>query len=86
MFIIVDLPEPDGPMTATKSPAATSKSTPRSAWKLASPVPNVLVTPRSSMTGAARLTGTADGSSTTGALRGELARDHQGAFAQRIAR
>ena len=28
----VDLPDPDGPMTATSSPAWTARSTPRSAW------------------------------------------------------
>ncbi len=54
MFIIVDLPDPDGPMIATKSPAATSKSTPRKAWKLAAPEPKVLVTPRSWISGAPR--------------------------------
>jgi hypothetical protein len=31
MFINVDLPEPDGPMTETNSPASAEKSTPRSA-------------------------------------------------------
>jgi len=31
MFIVVDLPDPDGPITATKSPAAMSRSTPLSA-------------------------------------------------------
>ena len=31
-FISVDLPEPDGPMIATYSPAATASETPRRAW------------------------------------------------------
>jgi hypothetical protein len=39
MFIAVDLPEPDGPMTATKSPSLTSRSMPLSAWKAMAPVP-----------------------------------------------
>ena len=33
----VDLPEPDGPITATNSPAAMSRLTPRSAWTSCSP-------------------------------------------------
>ena len=52
MFIVVDLPEPDGPMTATKSPRAIARSTPFSAWNAAAPVPKVLVIPSSSMIGA----------------------------------
>ena len=32
MFMIVDLPEPDGPMIATNSPSSTDRSMPRSAW------------------------------------------------------
>ena len=39
MFIVVDLPEPDGPITATKSPAAMSRSTPFSAWNAVAPSP-----------------------------------------------
>ena len=31
MFMNVDLPEPDGPMTATNSPASIVTDTPRSA-------------------------------------------------------
>jgi hypothetical protein len=34
-FIAVDLPEPLGPITATKSPASMRRLTPRSAWKAA---------------------------------------------------
>src|SRR3984957_17547922 len=37
MCIRVDLPEPDGPMNATKSPSLTRKLTPRSAWTARSP-------------------------------------------------
>ena len=53
MFIIVDLPEPDAPITATNSPGMTSRSMPLSAWNAVSPVPKVLVTPRSAMIGPA---------------------------------
>ena len=35
----VDLPEPDGPMTAVSSPSATVTETPRSAWTAVSPAP-----------------------------------------------
>src|SRR3954465_3486858 len=51
MFIVVDLPEPDAPMIATKSPAATSRSTPLSAWNAAGPSPKRLVMPRSAISG-----------------------------------
>src|SRR5262252_1329488 len=37
MFIIVDLPEPDGPMMATYSPSAMSRLTPSSAWTFSVP-------------------------------------------------
>ena len=37
MFMQVDLPEPEGPMIATNSPAAISKETPRSACTATSP-------------------------------------------------
>ena len=39
MFMAVDLPEPEGPMMATNSPRAMERSTPASAWTLASPWP-----------------------------------------------
>jgi hypothetical protein len=39
MFIAVDLPDPEGPMIATNSPAVNVRSTPSSAWTAASPVP-----------------------------------------------
>ncbi len=39
MCISVDLPEPEGPMTATSSPELTSMSTPRSASTAVSPSP-----------------------------------------------
>ena len=38
MCISVDLPEPDGPMTATYSPAAMSKETPRRASTSSDPL------------------------------------------------
>ncbi len=34
MCMNVDFPEPDGPMTATNSPASSARSTPRSACTL----------------------------------------------------
>ena len=37
-FISVDLPEPDGPMTATYSPFWISKLTPRRAWISSAPI------------------------------------------------
>jgi hypothetical protein len=37
-FIIVDLPEPDGPMMATKSPSSISSDTPSSARTSWSPM------------------------------------------------
>ena len=39
MCISVDLPEPDGPMTAVSWPLAIPRSTPRSAWTVVSPWP-----------------------------------------------
>ena len=39
MCIRVDLPEPDGPITAVSSPLATSTETPRSASTAVSPSP-----------------------------------------------
>ena len=44
-FSSVDLPQPDGPITATNSPAAMSRSTPRRARTGASSASNVLRTP-----------------------------------------
>ena len=38
MFINVDLPEPEGPMMATNSPASIENDTPSSARTSASPV------------------------------------------------
>jgi hypothetical protein len=37
MVMKVDFPDPDGPMTATISPARISTETPRSAWTVYSP-------------------------------------------------
>jgi hypothetical protein len=39
MFINVDLPDPDEPITATYSPARTWRDTPRSACTAVSPMP-----------------------------------------------
>ena len=38
MFMNVDLPEPEGPMTATNSPGATSSETPSRARTSVSPI------------------------------------------------
>ena len=38
MFIIVDFPDPDAPMIATKSPRSTTSVTPRSAKTSTSPI------------------------------------------------
>ena len=46
----VDLPQPDGPITATNSPALTVTSTPRSARTGAFSASNVLRTPRATNT------------------------------------
>src|SRR6185436_7940952 len=51
MCIRVDLPEPEGPMIASDSPASTSRSMPRSACTACAPASYTLVTPRSRMTG-----------------------------------
>jgi hypothetical protein len=39
MFMQVDFPEPDGPITATNSPSAMVRSIPASAATRASPLP-----------------------------------------------
>jgi hypothetical protein len=39
MCMSVDLPEPDGPITAMSSPAATVSETPRTASTALSPLP-----------------------------------------------
>ena len=39
MCISVDLPEPDGPITAVSWPLATSTETPLSAFTVVSPLP-----------------------------------------------
>jgi hypothetical protein len=43
MFINVDLPEPDGPMMAIKSPVLIFKSTPSRALIVDEPLPKVFV-------------------------------------------
>src|SRR4051812_36590827 len=49
MFIRVDLPDPDEPITATYSPADTLSDTPLRACTAVPPPPYVLVTPRRSI-------------------------------------
>src|SRR3954468_12213357 len=49
MFMAVDLPEPDGPMIATNSPAPMRRLTAVSAETAASPEPNTLPTSWNSM-------------------------------------
>ena len=51
MFIAVDLPDPLGPMIATNSPAAMSRSIPFKAINSAWPLPYTLVTPRRRISG-----------------------------------
>ena len=50
MCISVDLPEPDGPMTAVALPGAMSTETPRSASTAVSPSPYRRVTSRATTT------------------------------------
>src|SRR3954463_10923220 len=54
MCISVDLPEPDGPVTATNSPASTSRLAPRSARTVMSPTWYVLTRSRIEITGIER--------------------------------
>ena len=49
MFISVDLPEPDGPMMATTSPASTRSDTPRRADTSTVPILYSLATSRTSI-------------------------------------
>ncbi len=44
MFIRVDLPEPDGPITATDSPSLMVSETSRRAWTSTSPIRYTLLT------------------------------------------
>ena len=53
--MVVDLPEPDGPITATNAPCSTCISTPFSAWKAAGPDPKVLVIPSNEISGVVSL-------------------------------
>lgn len=50
MCMNVDLPEPDGPVTATNSPRWTSRLTPRSAFTSTSPTMYVFTRLRTEMT------------------------------------
>ena len=49
----VDLPQPDGPMSETNSPAPIVRSIPSSAVTAVGPVPNVLPAPETATTGRA---------------------------------
>jgi hypothetical protein len=49
MFIAVDFPEPECPITATNSPFSMTSETPRSARTSTSPIWYVLVTSSSAM-------------------------------------
>ena len=51
MFIMVDFPDPDGPMTDSISPLSTERLTPRRASTLTRPIWYVFVTSRMAMTG-----------------------------------
>src|SRR3954470_4700779 len=51
MYIKVDLPDPDGPITAVSCPAGTSRDTPRSASTADSPSPKRRVTSQAPTTG-----------------------------------
>src|SRR5260370_14753121 len=50
MFIKLDLPDPDGPLTAINSPDEISNETPRRAWTLLCPSTYVLWTSCTTMT------------------------------------
>ena len=63
MCISVDLPEPDGPVTARNSPCPTSSDTPRSARTSTSPTVYVLTRLRTEMTGASYTANVINGSS-----------------------
>ena len=39
IFMVVDLPDPEAPMTATNSPPDTTRSTPFKAWNAVAPDP-----------------------------------------------
>src|SRR4051812_16952728 len=78
MCISVDLPEPDGPVTATNSPASTSRFAPRSARTVTSPTWYVLKRSRIEITGiscslpsAAAAATAAAGTARSSALRSE---------------
>ena len=51
MCMSVDLPDPDGPVTATNSPFSTSRSAPRRARTMTSPTVYGLTRFRTEMTG-----------------------------------
>ena len=53
MLMKVDLPDPDGPMMATSSPASMVRETSRSAWTTWAPTRSSFESARVSMTGSA---------------------------------
>src|SRR5690349_2891427 len=69
MFINVDLPDPDEPITATYSPASTRSDTPWSACSAVSPWPYVLVTSRISIRCSAARKASATGATRTAGAR-----------------
>ena len=69
-FKSVVLPEPEGPMMPTNSPAATSKLTPASAWVTESRLPKTFSMERTERMGEPALTGRA----AWGARKGSAAR------------
>ena len=60
MFMKVDFPEPDGPMTATNSPGRTSKETPRKARTRVCPNIYVFARLRTAITGAGKSASSVD--------------------------
>src|SRR3954470_15602112 len=80
MCISVDLPEPDGPVTATNSPASTSRFAPRSARTVTSPTWYVLTRSRIEITGISCSLPSASAAATTaaaGPARGSALRSEQ---------
>src|SRR5512135_1335183 len=70
MFINVDFPEPDGPITASSSPVCTLIEKSRSAATSASPEPYSLVTDSRRMSSSACLSATARSAETSAAPAG----------------
>ena len=49
IFMNVDFPEPEGPITATNAPLSMARETPLSAWKPTSPIRYVFTTSETSI-------------------------------------